>query len=249
MAKKKSAAEKVAKEETVNLGKQTYFLKPQYDHQDPPTSWDVRIQKEPDDKYGDPLCSVSYYDMRGGYWCITGTYPSDFSEDVRYATFPDRNMAISFYYLLRTRVEATAKAHPLPDDVNRYLERRAGQLREELKAAVSVFHRIRQEQWQLNKFASEYGIQRVEWQTDDASPESAARKLLETTFTFPNPTKTPEETDFSADFMPDGQDGPWVEANLINMIYALGGKEQGRTIRALLENVLTHLDPSLVSEL
>lgn len=188
------------------------------------TAYDVRVKRQPVDDYGEPLCTVVRY--AGHKWRITETHPPDYKEQVSMMQFQDKEAAARYFLAVKRGVEQIVEAHPLPEDVARYLYERAKALREEEQHLKSRMLDIRGEKWDLNRFADRNQIQRVLWATEDSDTELAVRRLLE----------------FNVTITIDGVTES-VPLFCERATYELLGKEDGRTLLALVGKVCNMIAP------
>lgn len=187
----------------------------------------VRLAKSEDDQYGNLICTL--YKQEENKWRIYDIHERSIPEITNYL-FPTKEAAATFVASLLMEVERVRNVSPLPKSVQTYLVRRAQQLKENEKNLLSQFWQIRDEQYQLLKFARENKIGEVEWNTDHSDIELAVKKLLE----FEVAIK--------------GEDKP-VPFFSETSLYKLIGKDDARTVRALLNALLEKVAPNIVPEL
>lgn len=198
----------------------------------------VSVQREKNDQYGEPLCELENYsqfsDDKECPWLISSMSPDDvnFGDQLRYNRFRSKEEAANFAYLLRTWWRQTVESQPIPDDAAFYLGRRADTLRNEEQHLLGRLMDVAHEKYQLNQLAKKYGIRHVEWRTDDSDPEKAVRDLLEFKVHVGKRNKRQEVPLFS-------------EAAL----YELLGKEDARSVLALLKRVCVKVAPNVTEEL
>jgi hypothetical protein len=190
----------------------------------------VSVAKKKNDEYGDYLCDISnlsaHTDKKERPWIISSTGFSGISYEnqLRYLRFSSREEAATFMYVLKNKVAETVDRNPLTEELMRYLSQRAETLHEEEKKLLTDFFRIRVEQHQLLMFAKKYGVREVLWRTEHTDQEKAVSALL----------------DFKIHV--DKEEVLFVSETAL---YKLIGKEDARTVLALIKNLCNMLAPNV----
>lgn len=186
----------------------------------------ISVAREKDDEYGERLCEINSHDGKS-FW-ISRTDPEDYGKNINSLRFPDKEQAAAFFYHLRERCRQIATNSPLPEDVMHYLTDRARGLRQEEQRLLGQFLNIRFERASLRKFGEKNQIEAIQWITDDTDEEAAVKKLL----TFEVSHKRKRIPLFSE-----------------TVLYERFGKEDARTILALLEKVCNFVAPHITSQI
>jgi len=148
-------------------------------------------------------------------------------EEIRHVQFGSKESAASFYVLYRKSVRAEVERHPLPEDVTDFLVRRSRHLHDRQKTLESELVSVLMDQRQLLEIARRYNLDEAAWAVEDSDVETAVKKLLE--FSVPSPDKEEEgECPFFSE----------------QCLYSLIGKEEARTVLALVRGVLKFVSPS-----
>lgn len=169
------------------------------------------------------------YDHSG--WKVEVVASNHDYEALKRLKFPTKEVAADALYTIRKTVDAITSATPLPETVMQFLEREADQLRREQQEIEGRLLHVRGKQAWLLEIAKTYGVERIKWSTKDSDAEAVVRKLLEFTLEF-GKKKVTEHPFFS-------------EATL----YELIGKEDARSVLALLKQVVGFVSPSKATEL
>lgn len=162
-------------------------------------------------------------------WRWVETMPNELLPFVKNVTLPTSEIAASFLYAIKERADAFCKAHPIPQDLSGYLERKARDLWEAHQKLLHQFWEVRHDLHMLNKFANQYGMETIKWQTEDVDQERIVRKLLE----------------FSVFIEAENREVPFFsEVALYNLV----GKDDARTILSLIKKLCNAIAPNIVSE-
>jgi len=168
------------------------------------------------DEYGEYLCDLEHFQKR---WRIRLRGGEILPESIQRMGFNEREDAAQFYLAFKLNVAEETAKHPLPEDVTNYIERRSRDIREEAKDLSDRLHSVVMEQRSLRYLAEQYNLQRVMWETEEADDKEAVKDLLE--------FKIGDVPFFS-------------EAYLYDAI----GKEDARTVLALVRNLVRLVDPA-----
>jgi hypothetical protein len=143
-----------------------------------------------------------------------------FPQFLKYMRFKSPQEAAEFFVPIYRAVEETTKATPLPDNIMDYFNREAREFKEEQQALSGQFLRLQMRRQSLIRLAKQYGIEEATSWSSDADLDEKVNRLLTISL--------------------EGKDVPFFsEASL----YKLLGKEDARTIRAVLRNVIALVAP------
>lgn len=158
------------------------------------------------------------------HWRWLETKPHELLLVVKNIKFKTKEEAADFLYLLHTTSEKYKESNPLPDDIRTYLVNRANTLYNEKQNILRMLYSIQAEQQFLTKLAEQNKIERILWSTDSSDIKTTIEKLLD----FKIKIKKKEVQLFS-------------EAALYHLI----GKDDARTVLALLRNVVSIAAPDI----
>ena len=173
------------------------------------------------------LCRVQENRLYPGQWRITHAHERIY-EELRYLQFESKEHAAKFVFALETTLITIEHGKPLPVDVTDYFNRRAQAALQELRELRGRITYVQMERRQLLALGRDYGLESATYLSEDADSHKSLRDLLK----FRIYVKDQEVPFFS-------------EAAL----YELIGKEDARTVLALLRKVITHIDPVLAEEI
>lgn len=195
-----------------------FIIKPKYDAKDT-SFFTVAVASDAKDEYGRKLGEL-YKDKP--YWRIYATELGAILPFVKHVPFESDAAAANYLWAVIQGCEKITEARPLPTDLERYLEDRARSLREEEQAILSRFFNIRMEQHDLRRFAKDNALPKVDFYTEHTDEAAAVHRLLT--------------------FCREGHEEPFFsEASL----YDLVGKEDARTLIALVTKVCDCIAPNL----
>lgn len=142
--------------------------------------------------------------------------------------FNTKEEAANFAYNFNKTVKETIDAKPLSQDLMSYLKTRARDLAREKQELMSNFVRIDNDFFSLEQLAKKYNIEDLLYTTESNLNSNCVEKLL----------------DFKV-YVNDEEVPFFSEVALYNLI----GKEDARTVLALLSNVISKIDPSKANHL
>lgn len=185
--------------------------------------------KKANQEVGDRFCEV-HKTRDKQEWAVTQTYPEKYasSYELKWMRFESRELAAQYCYNLIRISEKITKEQPLPEDVTAYLKERSEDLRKEEQNALNQFLRIRCERHQLRKIAERGQIEQIVYLSNEIDQEKIVRELL----SFEVHLKKKQVPLFSE-----------------TALYALIGKEDARTVLAMVERVCNAVSPNITQEL
>ncbi len=187
-------------------------------------SFRVHYSYKPETPQENWLCCVSH-NPHVNQWRIDNVWPENFLPVLRNMRFDSKEQSAEFCYSLISHVESQTKNCPLPSDLVQYLNDKATELQKKNDQLLQDFHAITRERYYLNQVAERNQILRLEYLTRETNQQKVVNDLLE--------------------FNISGSDVPFFsEVSL----YELIGKEDARTVLALVKQVCNLLAPDVVQE-
>ncbi len=163
-------------------------------------------------------------------WSWYDVSNSSFHEYVAHIVFPEMEIAANFLYALMDKSNKYCLEQPVAEDIKRYLERKAIDLRKEEQEILGRFWGIRAERSQLFQFAKQNRISGLRYLTEDTDDEKLVRDLLQ----FEIHIEDKDDGEFKT--------VPFVsETSLYNLI----GKEDARTAMVLIRNLCDRIAPHI----
>lgn len=191
----------------------------------------VSVKIDDEDTYGEYLGKI-VKSHTGEEWRWVETRPEELLTYVRNIILPTEEIAASFLYAIKQRSDAYCKAHPIPQDLSQYLERKARDLQEIDQKLLHQFWEVRNDRYMLHKFAERYGMERIQWYTEGSDKEETVKRLLEFSVFVEDEGENKEVPFFS-------------EVALYNLI----GKEDARTVLSLVKDLCNSLAPNVAADI
>lgn len=120
--------------------------------------------------------------------------------------------------IFKIHTEKEIATHPLSDCLTNYIERRARDVANEKEALSNKLLNIIMEEGSLRNLAEKYNLEQVKWDTENSDKQKSVQNLLE--------FKIGDVPFFSEAYL-----------------YEIIGKEEARTLLALVRNVVRLIDP------
>jgi len=241
---------------TTEKGEPQFHYEPRY-AKDSSTFMLTVVEKGDERLYN--LCELHHYtydeDKSKHYWKISRTSPEEYAGAVSHKKFATKEEAGEFYYMFRKAVVAGVAKNPVEPYLAQYLLSRSDDIRREYEALRGRMVQIQCEVYTLNEFAKKNNLKRVEYMTESTDVVKAIRDLLSFEICIQNPDYDPKAKKPGKKDKPIlGENGQPVHLEHLTLtvqdaIFLLNGKEEYRTYRARLYQLIKCLDPALAEHM